>query len=192
VADATRVSLGPDNDLIGDFRPNVKDLVPVTFATMTTTPVRARDVLVIDMSTVRFQWNAAGTSCSALTSRGEIMAVLSGVDTNADPRETAYLALDAALDRGSVLRTDPANPAARISYRIGFYNPYSAEVSVGAVPHTAAYCDGEPLELDQAGTPAKLKGGARDLTLVVGERRLVPRSLTFAALTRKQIDHQAA
>lgn len=162
---------------------------------MTTARNGPTNVLIVDMSTMRFQWNPDHTACSALTARGELVAVIEVVDPDADPGEIAYALLDAALDRGQVLRpdpSDPGNPGARVSYRVALYNPFSAEISLGAVPNTVTFTDHEPVSLETDGLPAVAVAG-RDphLTLPNG-RVLYPRELSFAGLTRLQIAHQAA
>jgi hypothetical protein len=148
-----------------------------------------RDYLVLDMTSMRFSWSADRTALALLTQRGEIVAV---VDTqpSADPREEAYRALDAALDKGRVLRARPDGPASRARFRIAFYNPYTGEVTAGRVPDSLVLGDGALLELPADGAPAVLERADQHAALLVGSRMLTERTPTFAALTRALASHR--
>ena len=148
-----------------------------------------RDVLVLDMASMRFSWSPDRTALALLTQRGEMVTVVDTQPT-ADPREEAFNALDHALGKGKVLRTRPGDPTGRVKYQIAFYNPYTAEVTVGRVPDTVALGDGELLPLPPDGAPAVLERRGEDVVLRIGHRTLTPRSATFAALTRTLAAHR--
>lgn len=145
------------------------------------------DLIVLDLSTLRYRWNAAKTALAATTALGEVVSV---VDTapGLDAREAAFLACDAALARGRLLRAAPEDPARTRTYRLALYNPYSAETSVGAVPDTQVFCDRRPLALELGGSVAHLADGR----LLVGGRILSPVEESLEALAASYQAHRAA
>lgn len=145
----------------------------------------ATEYLVLDLASLRYQWNAARTAVAVLTAAGELLAV-ADTPPGTDEREAAFAATDAALARARVNRPGPTG---RVRYRVALYNPYSGEVSVGAVPDTRVFGDGDRLELPAAGAPALLSPGPEPVLGVAGaaagELRPLPlRQVSFAALTR--------
>ena len=126
---------------------------------------RVEHVLVVDLASVRFNTVPDGSSVSVQLATGETVGIVD-VDTHRNRREAAIQAIDAALDRGRVVRHTIAGTKVRA--RVVFYNPTTAEVAVGALPVTRAYTDRSPLALDVSGQLAELDGD----TLRVGSRTL--------------------
>lgn len=143
---------------------------------MTANKASPRDVLVLDMSSLRFRWTTPERGCvSVLSTREEVLAVI-----DADPSEPlatiAFRAMDDALARATVLRADPHHPAGPpLRLAVALYNPLTGEVSLGAVPATVAYTAGERLTVDAAGTLARTSvDDDGETVLVVGDLTLHP------------------
>jgi hypothetical protein len=148
--------------------------------------------LVLDCATVRFRWNAQGTTLTALTSRREILATVP-VDRGINPRAAAFAAMDKTLQQAVLTRVDPHDPLGRVRYRVGLYNPFTGEVALGGVPDTVTYAtlEHDPLPVDGDGTVATLTDDGAHLVWPDGTV-LSPRELTFASMTRLALAHQAA
>lgn len=162
---------------------------PGTLAPMTTARNRPTPSLLIDMATVRYRWSADRRSCALLLATGELVAAVDVEDEREDPRVTAFRALDAALDHGRASRLDGAGRSC--SMPVVLYNPFSAEVSVAAVPHTTTVTDGGPLAVAAEGCVVEVYGG-RDRRVVIDGRTLRPRELTLTEMTRTRLAHDAA
>jgi len=162
---------------------------------MTAAIIRSRNVLVLDMATIRFRWGPEKATCAAVTSRGEVLAVVETARDDAgnlDVPGTAYRAFDEALGSGSVLRVLDDGSAVPVRHEIALYNPFTGEVAIGAVPATITFADGRPVELDPAGvTAVALPAGAEAYLELSGGRTLLPRQLSLAGLTRVQEAHAA-
>lgn len=146
------------------------------------------DLCILDLASLRYQRNRARTSVTVYSALREVLAV---VDTPADmdDREVAFLAADAALSTARLVRIDPER--GRVRARLGLYNPYTAEVSVGAVPETKVFSDEELLELPEAGLLGRLEGKGSQVRLEVPGRTLIPVEHTFTSLTRVYSSHRA-
>jgi hypothetical protein len=107
-------------------------------------------IVVFDLSTLRYRLSAKLGRVTALAPTGEILARVD-VAPATSPREASYLAANAALDQGRVVRDGE-------TCRIALYNPYSGEASLNAVPATVVYSAGAPISLDEAGTTFEMKG----------------------------------
>jgi hypothetical protein len=151
---------------------------------------RPSQVLVLDMASLRFRKNAPGTACAVLTRRGELLTAIDISPRDSD-RDVIFRGLDAALDRGQVIRTDSDATGGRTRYRLALYNPYTAEISVHAIPATVTFAAIEPVELPVDGDPAVVTGTGRNSCLRLGDRHLYPRQLSFTALTRRPLAHAA-
>lgn len=160
-----------------------------TLGHMTTARNRPEPTLLVDMATLRYRWGPDRRSCALLLSTGELVVVVDVDDPSEDVRVVAYRALDAALDRGRVqrLRADGRT----VTVPVAVYNPFSAEVSVGPVPHTVTFTDEDPLPVPAEGCMVNVHGG-RGRRVEVAGRTLLPRELTLTEMTRTQMSHQAA
>lgn len=140
------------------------------------------ELIICDLATLRYQWVAHRTRLQAVTARGEFLAAVD-VRAGVDEREAAFLACDAALGRGWVRRDGRR-------LRVGLYNPYSAEVAVGALPDTAVFADQAPVALPVDGAVAVLDDGAEP-AIVLGDGRRLPRQArTYASYTRAVNAHR--
>lgn len=144
------------------------------------------DVLIFDLATLRYQWDATRATLSVLSSRNELLAVVDVAPTT-NEREAAFQACDAALDRSRVSRTTPAG---RLRHRIALYNPYSAEVSFAAVPKTKVFSAATRLTIPANGLPATLVSSVDGPdVLIAGDDVLIHQQPSFAALTRAFAAH---
>lgn len=145
------------------------------------------DMLIFDLASLRYQWNATRTALSALSARGELLAVVDA-PAGADGREAAFDVCDAALDRGRISR--PGDDGLRTRYRVALYNPYSAEVSVQSVPHTKVFSAGTRLTIPASGLAAVLEVVDDTEQLRAGDVVLARRHPDFSALTRAYSSHR--
>jgi hypothetical protein len=122
-----------------------------------------RQVVVVDMSTLRFVWQPGRRSVTLLTANGELLAV-SDVAEGAGERQAAFAVLEEAAATARVSRGG-------VEHRVAFYNPYTAEVSVDAATANRVFCAGRPLSLREDGEPAAVTEAA----LVLGSSELPER-----------------
>ena len=99
--------------------------------------------MVFDLATIRYRFTPTKHAVSALASSGELLAQVD-LSPHHDEKEAAFLAADAALRGARVKR-------ASTLYKVALYNPYSAVICVGPVPHTLVYGDRLPLEIPTTG-----------------------------------------
>ena len=125
----------------------------------------AMELWLMDLSSIRFQWGVRGSALNVLSSRGEPLGIIQ-VPRDMALEEAALQGFDAALKRGKVERV--TEEAGRVRYQIALYNPYTAEVSVGALPKTRVFTDRSALKISADGVAARLE----DSGLVIGERVL--------------------
>jgi hypothetical protein len=111
-------------------------------------------VCVFDLASLRFSRTSDRGTARVRTAAGELLASTRGGAALTD-RQVAAALCDQALAGARVIRSvdgcDEAVP-------VGFYNPFSAEVAIGALPATAAYSDGRAVPLAVDGTVAALDG----------------------------------
>jgi len=137
------------------------------------------DYVIFDLATLRYRFGAHRASVSALAPTGELLAVVDLAPHHSD-REAAFLAADAALRTGRVVRSGH-------HVRVALYNPYTADVCVGPVPTTKVYCDRQPLVLAPEGLLATLD----ETGLCVSEDRTLGLfTPTLASTSRKLLAHQ--
>ena len=105
-------------------------------------------MVVIDLANLRCRHNPTQTAVAANTAQGELLAAVD-LPPGTPTRESAFLAFDAALDRGRVRRVDLDGTTRTL--RIALYNPFTAEVAVGPVPKTRVFSAHHRLELPPAG-----------------------------------------
>lgn len=146
------------------------------------------DLCILDLSGLRYQWNATRSTLTVFSPRRDVLAVVA-TPAGLGDREAAFRACDAALATARLLRlridTGPAGEPrpTQARHRLGLYNPYTAEVSVGAVPDTRVFSDDRPLALPHDGLCARLDDSDPD-ALVVDDRVLGLVEPTWASLTR--------
>jgi hypothetical protein len=134
--------------------------------------------VIFDISTVRYRFSSTRTSVTALAPTGELLSVVD-LRPGTSEREAAFLAADAALRGGRVLRGETR-------CRVALYNPHTAEVALDPVPTTRSFGDHAPLILDIAGTLATLD----DTGLHVDVRTLARLTPTLSATSRALLAHQ--
>ena len=115
--------------------------------------------VVFDMSSLVFGVSPEGSTLSVRTADRVLLGSIE-LPPGVSRAEWCFRLLDDVLAR--CVLTERQNA------RVALYNPYSAEVAVGAVPHTTVFSASTPLPLDAAGTDADLDGGV--LTLAGGEQ----------------------
>lgn len=120
------------------------------------------DLWVYDLSSLRFRADSNARTLSVSSTAGELLATVS-IPEGTSEREAVFLTLDAALDSAKVVRGNDA-------CGIAFYNPFTTQIAVSAVPDTVAYADGEEVDLTADGAAATLRDGI----LVIAGRELLP------------------
>lgn len=147
------------------------------------------DVIIFDLAALRYRWNEARTALSMFSPLREQLALVSPAPGTAD-REAATLACDQALDVCRLRRaaTEADGSPTKVRYKIALYNPYTAKVAIGAVPHNQSFGDFAPLAIPPGGLPARLEDAGP--VLLVGERALALSQPTVAELTRELAAHR--
>lgn len=135
------------------------------------------NIVVFDLSTLRYRFSAQRGRVAAVAPTGEILACVDIAPTT-DPREAAFRAADAALDQARVVRGNE-------TCRVALYNPYSAEVALNAVPATQVFTAQVPVSLDAAGTLMRLEAD----TLIGPSCRLQRVEPTVARTSRALAAH---
>jgi hypothetical protein len=149
------------------------------------------NVLVLDMSTLRFLMAASRAAVRATTQSGQVLAVV-------HPRigesrsDIAFRAMDKALQTGTALWVDPTNPRGRRELRLALYNPLSGDISYGALPNTCTFSGASELELDRDGTPGVVRGAAGTRELEVSRQTMSETSRSVTELTRIIAGHTSA
>jgi hypothetical protein len=136
------------------------------------------DLWVFDLASLRFRVDTDARTLSVTSAAGELLASVT-VPESTSEREAVFLVLDAALEKGRLIREGG-------TVEIGFANPFTNQVAVGAVPDTVAYSDGEPLKIGAAGVVADLRNGV----LKVEGRELIPVEAAMASVTAAITAHQ--
>lgn len=136
----------------------------------------AERLWVLDMSTLRFRRDRTRTAISVLTRDGVTLTAMR-VDPLEDDASVAHRAMDLVLRTSLITRRVGA---ATERFRVGLYDPFSAEVAVMAGDTPQAFGSGNPIPLGLAGCAATLVG--RTLSVADEKVELVDRSP--AALAR--------
>lgn len=133
--------------------------------------------VVLDLAGLRYRF--AQSSLAVLAPSGELLAVLD-LPSSWDRRTAAFHGCEQVLERGFLRR-------ANRRLKVALYNPLSAQVALYATPHTQVFGDLAPLVLPAEGLLAGLDGEVLDVS-----GRALPRlEVTFAALTRSLLAHEA-
>lgn len=146
------------------------------------------DVLVLDLSSLRYQWDADRRFLTAFTSAGEVLAVADAGDLS--DREAVFAACDLALAEGSLLRADRTGELSALP--IALLNPYTLEVAVGAVPNTEVFSTSHEFFREEGEWVASRRadGEGAGEYLEVGGHRFERWEPSFASLTRSLTAHQ--
>jgi hypothetical protein len=136
------------------------------------------DLWVFDLASLRFRVDTDARTLSVTSAAGEMLASVA-IPEGTSEREAVFLALDAALEAGRLIRDGG-------TLEIGFANPFTNQVAVGAVPETVAYSDGEPLTIGATGIGADLRDGV----LMVAGRELIPVETAMATVAAAISAHQ--
>jgi hypothetical protein len=97
------------------------------------------NVVIYDMASLDFQWGAGQRTVRLVTGHGNALSWLD-LEAGLDLRDVAFLACDDALERARVaMPTGSAGESRRLRCRVGLYNPYTAQISIGAVPRTKVF-----------------------------------------------------
>jgi hypothetical protein len=174
---------------------------------MTTPPEHASDtttaVVVLDMAALRIALDRPTASVAVLNGVEPVAVFplasfdLAGFDAGftsrpdggpdeTPRREFVFQVLDRTLKTGRLTRVDAQGAPGRLG--VALYNPYTAEVAVGAVPTTRAFSRGAPLPLPAGGLVCTV--GSQTLVLPDGTE-LVEQERTFAQMTRVFAAHVA-
>lgn len=148
--------------------------------------VAAVEVLVFDLASLRYRWDAARSALSMFSPLREQLALVHPPAGTSD-REAATLACDQALELCRLRRSvvDEQGSPAKVRYRIALYNPYTAKIALGAVPHTRVFGDFAPIDVAASGLAAHLEGDGDAVCLVLADGRRLERNLaSVAELTR--------
>jgi hypothetical protein len=111
------------------------------------------ELWLMDLSSLRFSWGVRGSSLTVLSARREALGVIK-VEKSVTLEEAATQGFDAALGRGRVERVSAE--AGRGQFPICLYNPFTAEVALGALPKTRVFTDRSPLSIEPDGQLARL------------------------------------
>jgi hypothetical protein len=136
------------------------------------------DLWVFDLATLRFRADTDKRSLSVSSAAGDVLATVA-IPEGTSEREAVFLALDAALDEGRLIREGG-------TLEIAFANPFTNQVAVGAVPDTVAYSDGEPVEIKAAGVGGTLRNGI----LTIDSRSLIPVETAMATVAAALSAHR--
>lgn len=113
--------------------------------------------VVFDLSTLIFGVSPEGVTLSLRTADRVLLGSCE-LQAGQSRSEAVFQLLDDVLDRCVLPGDEPS--------RVAFYNPFTGDVALGAVPDTISFSAGGPLELAAAGTAATFDGGV--LTLESG------------------------
>lgn len=134
--------------------------------------------IVFDLAEIRYVHQGG-----KLQARSPIGELLGHADVAADDRirDACLSALDFGAERTWVWRGGER-------YRIAYYNPHTAEVSVGSSENGTAYVFAHPVPIAYAGTIAELRedeDGTTRLVLETGEEAAERPVLTYAQLRQR-------
>lgn len=106
-------------------------------------------VLVVDMTTLRFRARTGGP-VTVTTRTGQVLTTVHP-RKDESARSIAFRGMDAALATAR-LPLPQAHPDTPRFGPIALYNPFTGDVSFGAVPDTITFSSGTPVPLDADGT----------------------------------------
>jgi hypothetical protein len=115
--------------------------------------------VLFDLGSLSFGISPEGSTLS-VRSTDRVLLGSTEIPAGMSTKECAFRLLDDILSRGTLATRDGAY--------VAFYNPHTAEVSVGATPRTVVLSAGETLNLPACGMDATLDGG--ELVLADGTR----------------------
>lgn len=138
--------------------------VPAVDLPTSTPRVDPIPVLVLDLATLRFAWQAERSVLALLSAPGELLAVVDCAPGTTE-RQGAFAVLEEAAATARLVREG-------VEYRVAFYNPYTAEVSFDATVANRVFAARTPLTLAAAGAPASITGD----TLTLAGRQLSERT----------------
>ena len=136
------------------------------------------DLWVFNLSSLRFRADTDARSLSVSSAAGEVLATVK-IPEGTSEREAVFLALDAALEEGRLIREGA-------TLEIAFANPFTNQVAVGAVPDTVAYSDGEALDIAAVGVGGTLRNGI----LTIESRSLIPVETAMATVAAALSAHR--
>lgn len=114
---------------------------------------------------------------TVLSSRREVLSVVQ-LSRGIGVEEAALQGFDSVLARGRLERVLP--DSGRREYAIGLYDPYTAEVALGALPKTKVFADRRPVAIEEDGCLGHLDESG----LWIGDRLLVEQAPSALAVTR--------
>ena len=138
--------------------------------------------MIYDLASLALRWGPSRASLTLEAGDGTLLSVIDAAPDQS-PRELAFLAADDALARARVSRPDRPGGYDGTTHRlrIGLYNPFTGQVSVGATPRTAVYAGTSPLSVTVRGLYAVVD--TESLTLTDG-RVLTRETIEWSSLTR--------
>lgn len=111
---------------------------------------KTQTVHILDMASLRYRTDGHGSVVVCGVS-GELLAVVA-VPQDTSAQELVFQAMEHLLTAGSVPRPDPQGVVQM--YRVGLYNPYTAEVVIGGAAKATVYCAPGGVALEPDGTRA--------------------------------------
>lgn len=108
------------------------------------------ELCILDLASLRYQWNPTRSAVAVCTARGELFSVVD-VRPGVSDREAAFQVCDAALDRSRLTRHDPRDVLRRARCRLGLYNPHTGEVALGPIPNTRVFSAARRLPVPPGG-----------------------------------------
>lgn len=133
---------------------------------------------ILDLSTIRYRWNADHTAVRMFSPTRELLADLV-LPAGTSDREAAFLCCEHALDKSRLRRFAQDGTAVRT--RVALYNPLTGEVALGSTPDTIVY-GGAVLETPAHGVLGTVSG---EELVLEDATRLSRVESTFTSLTRR-------
>lgn len=136
-----------------------------------TMPDNDQDVLVLDMTTLRFRMPGSATGPMRVTSHDNLALATVWPRRNESRADLAFRGMDAAL-RSARIPSPTCNPRQRRYLQLALYNPHSGDIAVGAVGATVCFAGDEPVVLPPGGALGHIQATGETTTLSIGQQQL--------------------
>jgi len=108
-------------------------------------------VLVVDLTSVTFHRSSERGALAVVTPSGQLLGSVV-VHDGATAADMAFMALDAVAAGSTVIIDDPDSVTGVVRARVCWYNPFTAQVSLGPAASGTIVTCACPVELDADGT----------------------------------------